>query len=451
MQNVNSGRIRQLKKGTPGQGPVVYWMSRDQRSRDNWALFFAMQLADEYGKDLMVVFTLSHSFPGANQRHYSFMLKGLREVEENLKKINIPFLILPGNPVEILKKLNLEIQISYLVTDFDPLKIKLSWKKEVCNSINIPVFEVDAHNIVPCLQASNKQEFGAYTIRPKIHRLLNEYLIEFPEMKSRKPSAIQSGGNNWKELAHLLPYDRSVPEADWILPGESEAFKKMEDFISNRLFSYKDERNDPNLDAVSDLSPYLHFGHISAQRVAFEILKRLSRNENSDAFLEELIVRRELSDNYCYFNPDYDNLKGIPAWASKTLYEHRNDEREYIYDIFTFEQAKTHDPLWNAAQNQMLVTGKMHGYMRMYWAKKILEWTRTPEEAFQIAVYLNDKYELDGRDPNGYTGCAWSIGGVHDRAWNERNIFGKIRYMNYNGCRKKFDVNQYIRRWGGEE
>ena len=450
MSEINPHRIRLIHKGIPGKGPVVYWMSRDQRARDNWALLFAIQMAEKFRKDVLVIFTLSPSFPGAYLRHYAFMLKGLDEVGEYLSAYNIPFLILPGNPPDILKQLNREIQISYLVTDFDPLKIKLSWKKEVCDSIDIPVFEVDAHNIVPCLKVSTKQEFGAYTIRPKIHRLLNEYLVEYPEIKSRKSSVFHGPGTKWKELEHTLHYDPSVEEVDWILPGETEAHKKMEDFISDRLLRYNDERNDPNRDAVSDLSPYLHFGHISAQRVAIEILKRFTRNENSDAFLEELIVRRELSDNYCYFNPDYDNFRGIPSWASKTLNEHRNDEREYLYSEGDFELARTHDTLWNAAQKQMVITGKMHGYMRMYWAKKILEWSITPEEAFRISIYLNDKYELDGQDPNGYTGCAWSIGGVHDRAWNERNIFGKIRYMNYNGCKRKFDVNKYIRRWTGE-
>jgi deoxyribodipyrimidine photo-lyase len=444
---VNPHRIRIIHKGNPGKGPVIYWMSRDQRTRDNWALLFAIQMAEEHRKDLLVIFTLNSTFLGASMRHYSFMLKGLHEVGEHLATCNIPFLVLPGHPPDILKQLNREMQTAYLVTDFDPLKIKLSWKKEVCNSIDIPVFEVDAHNIVPCLQVSTKQEFGAYTIRPKIHRLLNEYLVEFPEIKSRKSFSFRNLETNWQELEHIQHYDLSVPEVDWILPGESEAQKKKEEFISDRLLRYNAERNDPNLNGVSDLSPYLHFGHISAQRVALEILKRFDRNENSDAFLEELIIRRELSDNYCYFNPDYDNFKGIPAWAARTLNEHRNDEREYLYNETGFELAATHDPLWNAAQKQMIMTGKMHGYMRMYWAKKILEWSKIPEEAFRISIFLNDKYELDGRDPNGYTGCAWSIGGVHDRAWNERSVFGKIRYMNYNGCKRKFDVNEYIRKW----
>ena len=157
-----------------------------------------------------------------------------------------------------------------------------------------------------------------------------------------------------------------------------------------------------------------------------------------------MIIRRELSDNFCEYEKNYDYFEGFHHWAQKSLNEHRNDEREYIYTDEQFEEADTHDPLWNAAQNQMKTTGKMHGYMRMYWAKKILEWSPSPEIALQVAINLNDKYELDGRDPNGYTGIAWSIGGIHDRAWFERPVYGKIRYMNYNGCKSKFNVFKYI-------
>ena len=188
----------------------------------------------------------------------------------------------------------------------------------------------------------------------------------------------------------------------------------------------------------------MHFGQISAQRVALTVQQFYQTFSSSKVFLEELIVRRELADNFCYFNTNYDSFNGFHNWAKETLNKHRNDKREFVYSLRDFENANTHEDLWNAAQKELLVTGKMHGYMRMYWAKKILEWTKSPEEALQISIYLNDKYELDGRDPNGYVGCAWSIGGVHDRAWKERKILGKIRYMNKNGAMRKFDVKAYI-------
>ncbi|MDP4176027.1 MAG: deoxyribodipyrimidine photolyase, partial [Bacteroidota bacterium] len=230
-------------------------------------------------------------------------------------------------------------------------------------------------------------------------------------------------------------------------PGEDAALQVLSSFLEKGLSLFKDKRNDPNCSsAQSNLSPYLHLGHISAQRVALNA-DRYSQFDlpSVEAFLEELIVRKELSDNFCFYNPSYDSFDGFPQWAKNSLNAHRLDKREFIYNISELENAATHDRLWNASQTEMVRSGKMHGYMRMYWAKKILEWTASPEEALAAAIYLNNKYELDGRDPNGYTGIAWSIGGLHDRAWGERKIFGKIRYMSYNGCRQKFDIESYIR------
>ncbi|MBP1734596.1 MAG: Deoxyribodipyrimidine photo-lyase photolyase (Photoreactivating enzyme), partial [Deltaproteobacteria bacterium] len=239
--------------------------------------------------------------------------------------------------------------------------------------------------------------------------------------------------------------DRKMLGLRCLEPGEKAAQSVLKRFIEGKLGRYDSDRNDPNKDGQSGLSPFLHFGHISAQRIALEVMKENAAGESRDAFLEELIIRRELSDNFCFYNDQYDSVGGFPEWAKKTLNQHGKDKRPYLYSLEDFEGAKTHDDLWNAAQIEMVKRGKMHGYMRMYWAKKILEWTQSPEEAMNIAIYLNNRYELDGRDPNGYAGIAWSIGGVHDRAWNERNVFGKIRYMSYNGCRSKFNTDSYIK------
>jgi len=332
-----------------------------------------------------------------------------------------------------------------VVMDFDPLNIKQKWQREVLSKIDIPAFEVDANNIVPCWSASDKQEYAAYTIRKKIHRNLPEFLTPFPALKSQQST--QQYDNNWDKIQKSLNIDQTVKPVKWLTPGEVGAKEQMSEFISEKLHFYGNDRNDPNKDATSDLSPYLHFGQISAQRVALEVENCDAEPENKEAFLEELIVRNELADNYCYYCKDYDNPKGFSDWAKKTLQAHEFDPREYVYALNTFENTETHDDLWNAAQKQMKKTGKMHSFMRMYWAKKILEWSPNIEEAMKTAIYLNDKYELDGRDPRGYTGIAWSIGGVHDRAWTERDVFGKIRYMNYNGCKRKFDVKQYIEKW----
>ena len=442
---MNSERMRLLQNGAECNGPVIYWMSRDQRAHDNWALIFAQQLAFEKKKPFAVIFNLVPDFLEATIRQYGFMLKGLQEVESELRKYNVPFFLFRGNPETSIPEFIKYHNASTLVSDFDPLRIKRMWKKKIAKKIEIPFYEVDAHNIVPCLHVSNKAEFAAYTIRPKIHKLLPEFLDEFlPIQKMKKSEFLATEKIDWKKEINSLKINREVKEIDWIKPGESAASLLLKDFLENKFERYADERNDPNKNALSNLSPYLHFGQISAQRIALTVQQFYQNNPSAETFLEELIVRRELSDNFCYFNSKYDSFDGFHDWAKGTLNEHRKDKREFVYSLEEFERANTHEDLWNAAQSELLFTGKMHGYMRMYWAKKILEWSKSPEEALHIAIYLNDKYELDGRDPNGYVGCAWSIGGVHDRAWTERPVYGKIRYMNRNGAARKFDINSYI-------
>jgi len=441
---MNHKRVRIFRKASERGDPVVYWMSRDQRVHDNWALIFAQEMALERKAPLIVVFCLLPEFLGATIRQYGFMLKGLKEVEEKLRERSIPFYVLTGQPGIEIPAFIKRCSAAELVTDFDPLRIKLNWKAEVAEKTDITFYEVDTHNIVPCWIASPKQEYAAYTIRPKIKRLLPEFLEEFPDVQKHRYDWKETPETDWDEIARTLRVDLSVPEVDWVRPGENAALERLREFIKEGLERYPEDRNNPNKDAVSNLSPYLHFGHISSQSVALEVSRSSVSQESKDAFLEELIIRKELSDNFCFYNEHYDSFSGFPDWAKKTLDDHRRDAREYIYSQEELESSRTHDDLWNAAQMEMVKIGKMHGYMRMYWAKKILEWTETLEDALRIAIYLNDKYELDGRDPNGYVGIAWSIGGVHDRAWKERPVFGKVRYMSYNGCKSKFDVKGYI-------
>lgn len=438
-------RIFFLRNGEIPKRPIIYWMSRDQRVQDNWALLYAQKLALEREVEFIVIFCVIPHFLEATLRHYDFMLKGLMEVQTQLHEKNIPFLLLQGDPVRVIPQYLKDIQAGLLVTDFDPLQIKQRWREKILCCIDIPFHEVDAHNIVPCRIVSKKQEFGAYTLRPKIHKVLDDYLDPFPPVKkhpynhSCSPKTFDS-----KKVLKELSVNKNVTPVQWITSGEKAAKRMLSLFLKNQMNHYASDRNNPNGKGQSNLSPYLHFGQISAQRIVMETLSSNQDITDRDSFLEELIIRRELSDNFCFYNPYYDQTKGFPEWAKKTHAIHRQDKREYIYSLKIFEDATTHDPLWNAAQKEMVQTGKMHGYMRMYWAKKILEWTNTPEEALKFAIYLNDKYELDGRDPNGYTGIAWSIGGIHDRAWGERHVFGKIRYMNENGCKKKFHVTEYI-------
>ena len=448
MAAMNPKRLRALKAGNLRKGPMVYWMSRDQRTQDNWALLFAQEQSLKTREPLAVVFCLMQQFLGATFRQYSFMIKGLSEVEQNLAAKNIPFYLLCGSPEVEIPEFIRKYGVGCLITDFDPLRPKRQWKEAVAKKINIPFLEVDAHNIVPCSVASDKQEYGAYTIRPKILRALPEFLDEFPPLQKQEVVwGEPTDPIDWQGILAGLTVDRAVSEVSGFKPGERAAWGVLGDFLENKLPFYFEGRNDPTRDGQSNLSPCLHFGQISAQRIALEVEDSLSGQKAKEAFLEELIVRRELSDNFCFYNLQYDSFDGFPSWGQKTLNEHRRDPREYLYTLAQFEQAQTHDNLWNAAQMEMVQTGKMHGYLRMYWAKKILEWTRSPEEALQIAIYLNDRYELDGRDPNGYTGIAWSLGGVHDRAWGARKVFGKIRYMSYNGCKSKFNVKAYSNKY----
>lgn len=430
-----------------GDGPVIYWMSRDQRLHDNWALYHAQQLALQRKQALAVVFCVVPQFLGATLRQYDFMLTGLAQVETECRRKSIAFHPLLGDPSKALTEFAKRHKVAAVICDFSPLRINRRWKDQASKVLPCPLIEVDTHNVIPCWVASDKQEYAARTIRPKIHKLLPEFLTEIPTVKKHPfgwPGVITP--IDWDNARNSLKIDTGAKPVAHFEPGEKAALRMLRKFIDGRLDNYDRHRNDPNAEAQSDLSPYLHFGQISPQRVAWEINRLDGRSYDEDAFIEELLVRRELSDNFCFYNANYDNFKGFPDWAQRTLNKRRNDTREYIYTRAEFEYGETHDPLWNAAQLQMVKEGKMHGYMRMYWAKKILEWSVSPEDALETAIHLNDRYELDGRDPNGYAGIAWSIGAVHDRPWKEREIFGTVRYMSYSGCRRKFDVERYIRK-----
>jgi deoxyribodipyrimidine photo-lyase len=436
-------RTRQLKEGAVNKGPVIYWMSRDQRIHDNWALLTSLQYAHERKQPLVIIFNLADKFLSAGSRQFRFMIRGLKDVFNTASEYNIPFYLLRGEAGETVPEFIKSVSASVLFTDFDPLRIKKNWLSEVLNKVDIPVFQTDAHNIVTAFRASVKQEFSAAHFRRKISPLLPEYLEEYPSLLKLEKNELSRSAQAPAFEKLLSEFNDPPFEVDWMKPGQNEGYKALESFIETRLNRYK-LKNDPNSMAVSDLSPYLHFGHLSAQRVALNLDKIDIDPESKASFLDELIVRKELSDNFCLYNTSYDCFDGFPSWGKETLNKHRDDEREFVYTFSEFESAKTHDALWNAAQIEMITRGKMHGYMRMYWCKKILEWSESPEEALRISIELNDKYELDGRDPNGYAGIAWSIGGLHDRPFAERPVYGRIRYMNYNGCKRKFDVNKYI-------
>lgn len=421
-------------------------MSRDQRADDNWALLAAAARAQATGAPLLVVFCLSPSFPGATARHYAFMLAGLPATEAALRARGIPLVLLAGDPAETLPVWLASVEAGCCLTDFDPSRIKVYWKRAVAAHFAGPLIEVDAHNVVPCRVASTKREYAAATLRPKITRLLPEFLEPYPEVPVFPETNLAGCPPiDWKAAAAGIAVDASVPPAGDIVPGPDAGLARLERFIDETLPVYHERRNDPNAAATSGLSPYFHFGQLAPARAAQDVLTAKRQSPaGAEAFLEELIIRRELSDNFCHYEPDYDTFAALPAWAQKTLAAHAADPRPYVYSPDAFEAAATHSDLWNAAQRRLVRKGTLHGYMRMYWAKKILEWSATPQEALATALFLNDRYALDGRDPNGVVGVLWSVGGLHDRPWANRPIFGQVRYMNARGCRRKFDVDAYI-------
>lgn len=421
-------------------------MQSAQRAQCNHALEYAIRLANERQKPLLAAFSVVSDFPEANLRHYTFMLEGLKETQAALAERGIKLVILNGPPKETIPPLAKKADL--LVTDEGYLRIQRKWRKDVAAAIDCPMYEVTTNMIVPVEAASDKENFSAGTLRPRISRQLKKYLVPLKESRPVcssldlrfKSIDLSDIGKALKKL----PIDRSVGPSPFYTGGSEEANRCLADFIRSKLDDYGTKKQqDPLQDCQSNLSPYLHFGQISPLYIALEVNE--AQSPGKGAFLEQLIVRRELSFNFVYYNPAYDSYKSLPHWALRTLNLHARDKREQTYSLEQLENARTYDPYWNAAQKEMVLTGKLHNYMRMYWGKKIIEWTRSPKEAFRIALYLNNKYELDGRDPNGFAGIAWCFG-KHDRPWAQRPVFGKIRYMNAAGLKRKFDVDAWVRK-----
>jgi deoxyribodipyrimidine photo-lyase len=436
--------VRRAGRPDPDGKCVVYWMQRSQRALDNPALETAVQTANLLGKPCVVFLAPVPFYPHANLRHYRFLNQGIPAIAERLEERGIGF-VLRRFPFHHLPAFCEEVRPALVVSDENPMREPESWRKKVAERLRVPFWTVDADVIVPS-KLLMKEQYAAYTARPVINKLLPDFLRPVANTKVKvpwlPPDGLQSLHKD-SDLTEGWRLDRSVGPSRFFNGGTDEALKRLKHFVKSQLAVYATERNKPELDSTSHLSPYLHFGHIGPHTVALAIQKADAPKAAKDAFLEQLIVRRELAVNFVRYNPDYDNFECAESWAHKTLAAHADDSRK-IYGESQLEAAQTHDPLWNAAQQQMVATGWMHNYLRMYWAKKILEWSKTPAQAYQVAVYLNDKYELDGRDPNGYAGIAWAIVGKHDRPWFDRPVFGMVRYMAFNSTSKKFDSKRYI-------
>jgi deoxyribodipyrimidine photo-lyase len=445
-------RVTERRGGAPDPDGkcIVYWMQRAQRGRDNHAVDLAADIANELGLPLVVYFAGIANFPHANLRHYTFLNRGLVDVEEDLAERNIGF-VLRNAPHESYERLLKDVQAALLIGDENPMREPEKWRCELAAKIKIPFWTVDTDVVVPS-KLIEKAQYGAYTIRPRLYRLLPEFLVPYGNPKAETtwhpPKSFHADSpredmtRGWKEL------DCSVAPLDEWTGGRAAALKRLKHFTSKLLKNYDRDRNRPELDGTSALSPYLHFGHIGPVTIALAVDAAVKKDPSltgaRDVYFNELIAWRELAVNFVKYTPNYDTADCAEDWAKKTIAEHAKDERERLYSLKQLEVGETHDDLWNAAQTQMVEYGWMHNYLRMYWAKKILEWTPDVKTAVQWAVHLNDKYFLDGCDPNGYAGIAWSMLGKFDRAWFDRPIFGKIRYMSAASTGRKFNSKLYI-------
>ncbi|MFW6227924.1 MAG: deoxyribodipyrimidine photo-lyase [Alkalispirochaeta sp.] len=462
-------------KRVPDAPSVVYWVQASPRVGYNHALEYAIHLANHRKQPLHCVFCLTPGFPGANIRHYWFLFEGLRDFSTNLRKRGIELSVWTGEIGSLSD--GLRGQASTIVTDRGYLRIQREWRRRIAEEADCPVVQVETNIVVPLTTASTREEYSAATIRRKIHTQWDRFLVPVavqhlavktasgpgiepvPESGLKRLDSGQITAPS--DLTSLLDLDTTVAPVTSFHGGETEARNRLRRFLTDRFDQYGTLRNDPAADRVSRLSPYLHFGQISPVEIAVTAGEHAAAvaetgehegttalRESLDTLLEELVVRRELAINFCEYNNGYDRYDSLPEWARATLEEHASDPRPHEYTLQELERAETADPYWNACQREMVVSGHMHGYMRMYWGKKILEWTTDPDEAYRRAIYLNDRYELDGRDPNGYAGVAW-VFGKHDRPWVERSIFGKVRYMNANGLARKFkEIDRYVDRWG---
>jgi deoxyribodipyrimidine photo-lyase len=392
-------RIFELNNKPIKNGQVIYICEREIRAKDNFALQFALQKSEELNLPLKII------HPKINYEHKPkqvFLYNQIKQAEKQFRQVGLDFEVIEKTPHKILKK----IKPAMLILDFNPIL-----KRDYLKGTNYKIYEVDGHNIIPARYLSDKQEYSAATIRRKIYFSIYPFLTEFDNLTTEKI------------------------EADYVL----------EDFIKNKLKHYAEYKNNISKNVLSGLSKYLNLGFLSSQRVALEIIKADALKENKEAFLEELIIRKELADNFCLYSKKFND--SIPSWAKISLETHKYDIRPYIYSLEQLENAKTHDKLWNATQLELRKEGKIHGYLRMYWAKKILEWTTSPNKALDFAIYLNDKYAYDSPSANGYVGILWAIKGLHDRAFIDYPITGKVRRMTYDSLKRKYDLTEYLKKY----
>ena len=476
-------RIRPLNRAPPrSEGDfVLYWMTATRRLSWNYALDRSLELARELQRPLLILEALSVDYRWASARHHRAVLDGMAEHTRALEHTPIgyhPYVEPePGAGSGLLHSLS--ARAAAVVTDDSPTFLTPSLLRAAARLRECAVEAVDSCGLLP-IRATDRAFGAAVHFRRFLQKELPRHLGDPPsadplgspltipfdhvphEVAARWPAATPDllEGGRWGDL----PLDRSIAATGW-RGGSQGGRQQMDHFLDHGLPRYAEERNDPNADVASRLSPWLHYGHLSSHEVFHSVARRegwsmirLSEradgrrhgwwgmSSSAEAFLDQLVVWRELGFGFCVHRPDYATYASLPEWARATLEHHMDDPREHRYDVEQLESASTHDELWNAAQRQLVEEGVVPGYLRMLWGKKILEWAASPRDAFHIMIELNNRYALDGRDPNSYSGIAWVMGRF-DRGWPQRPIYGKVRSMSSAAARRKLDLDGYLERW----
>ena len=429
---------------------VVYWMQRAERGLDNAALDKAIELGNALGLPVVAYFAGISNFPHANLRHYAFLNEGLVDIAEDCAARGVGF-VLRRHPHEDHLRFFADVHAAMVIGDENPMREPQRWRMDLAEKLTVPFWTVDADVIVPSKLLEKAQYSGA-VIRPRLKRMMPDFIQPFANPTADKPWHTPKGlqaDDPHEDMTRGWQYlDRSVKPVEAWQGGRKAAWKRLELFATSKLGKYADDRMHPERDSTSRLSPYLHFGHIGPMTIVNALNAAVEKEPSlaaaRDSYFDEVITWRELSVNFCRYQPDYDNVKCVDNWAAETIAKHDKDKRDTLYTLEQLEAAQTHEDLWNAAQTQMIRHGWMPNYLRMYWGKKIVEWTPDAPTAMQWIIHLNDKYFLDGRDPNGYASIAWAVLGKFDRPWPERKIFGKRRYMTQASAMKKFDAKSYI-------
>lgn len=490
MKNINSYRKFERNDNQVNENGdyVLYWMQINRRFHYNYALDYAVAWANKLNKPLLIYEALTVDYPWASDRFHSFILEGMKENFEEAKKEKVNLFSYAEPKSEAGKGLfyTLADKACCVISDEYPVFIIRQHNERVAGKIDVPYTTIDSNGIIP-LGVTDKDPYSAYLFRKIMQKHFKEGYSNPPnenplldlenkskvnlgdEFYSKYPSA-EKVYSDIPAFIKSLDINHEVGVVEGVKGTREAALKKMNNFVEHDLYEYDEKRNHPDEKKTSGLSPWLHFGKVSEYEIVKAALEKQPKgwsldnltpnggknsgffngNASIESFLDEVITWREVGFHYAHHRPDYDKFESLPDWVHQSLDEHKNDKREHVYSYEELENSKTHDDIWNAAQTQLREEGIIHNYLRMLWGKKVIEWTPDHKTALDYLIELNNKFALDGRDPNSYSGIFWCFGRF-DRAWQEREIFGKLRYMTSDSTRKKLKLNQYLNKYGNQK